>query len=935
MSSWASSWRTSLRIARREVVKHKARNTLIVAMLALPVFGAVTLDTIAHSSTRSVQEQLTREMGQASALVADGGGAIYQTPDGTGSIGVPDAPTAQSTGPNPAAAVRAIETALPGATVLPYVNDFGTDIHTPDGFLFVDTVQFDLTNPATAGMLDLRSGRWPLTTDEIVLSTTAQQQLGTKVGTSVTVPGHSGHFLVVGIADDPNALDSPTVYGLPNSIAVNPSNATTRWLVVNPTGVSWNTVRQLNAAGLLVTSRAVIADPPPRSEVPYYAELAKQQVSAPSSQAQDTATAAAIVVVVIGLVLLEVVLLAGPAFAVSARRRQREYAMLGAAGADSRDLRRMVLADGLVLGALAGVAGAAVGIGAAAATMPFISSYTHVVSGAFQVKPLEVLGAAVLAMLLGLAAALVPARSVARQDILLSLTGRRAPRQPQWKLPVGGLVLIALGAFGVYAGPQEKNLNLAALVLVVGVALLEVGAIMCTPILVGALARLGRVLPLGPRLALRDGARHRGRTTPAVAAMFAAVAGAVAAGTWFVSVDAQHRAQYKSTLLSNQVAVPVAGDKAAADLVTRLKAVLPVTGTFTTRNVASPTPGDKPRSFTVVAPMTQCSATQFGLQRGTADGGELCATSPFGSGAIEGPVIGDGGLLTRITGISDPAASSMLGRGGAVVFDPRMMHGGEVTFQIQKVAVDADSSYSYSIGPVQNIVGGSDAGADQPGSNSLTTVNIPAVYVNLHGAPDPGFVLSTAAATRLGADGGSEMLVLDLSQHISSVQTQHANKALADAGLEDTVIVENGYHSTLGILNLVILAIAVLIAAGAAGIATGLSITDGQPDLETLSAVGGSPATRRVLAGSTALIITGLGALVGVPVGFAVVGGLLKLKTLGAIGGVVGMPGRSYGLPFVVPWLNIAVAVVGVPLLTALGAMVLTRSEVRTNRRMT
>ncbi len=90
-----------------------------------------------------------------------------------------------------------------------------------------------------------------------------------------------------------------------------------------------------------------------------------------------------------------------------------------------------------------------------------------------------------------------------------------------------------------------------------------------------------------------------------------------------------------------------------------------------------------------------------------------------------------------------------------------------------------------------------------------------------------------------------------------------------------------------------------------------------------------------MLAGSTALIITGLGALVGVPVGFAIVGGLLKLKTLGAIGGVVGMYGSPYSLPFVVPWLNIAVAVVGVPLLTALGAMALTRSEVRTNRRMT
>jgi putative ABC transport system permease protein len=150
-------------------------------------------------------------------------------------------------------------------------------------------------------------------------------------------------------------------------------------------------------------------------------------------------------------------------------------------------------------------------------------------------------------------------------------------------------------------------------------------------------------------------------------------------------------------------------------------------------------------------------------------------------------------------------------------------------------------------------------------------------------------------------------------------------------------MVESGYSSEYGAVNLVILAIAVLIAVGAAGIATGLSITDGQPDLETLSAVGGSPATRRLLAGSTALIITGLGALVGIPVGFAVVGGLLELKTLGVVGSYVAVSptATTVAMPSVVPWLNIVVAVVGVPLFAALGAMALTRSEVRLNRRIT
>jgi putative ABC transport system permease protein len=63
-------------------------------------------------------------------------------------------------------------------------------------------------------------------------------------------------------------------------------------------------------------------------------------------------------VVVAGLALLEVVLLAGPAFAVSARRRQRQLALVAANGGTPAHVRRMVLADGVVLG----LAGAVLGL---------------------------------------------------------------------------------------------------------------------------------------------------------------------------------------------------------------------------------------------------------------------------------------------------------------------------------------------------------------------------------------------------------------------------------------------------------------------------------------------------------------------------------------------------------------------------------------------
>lgn len=56
--------------------------------------------------------------------------------------------------------------------------------------------------------------------------------------------------------------------------------------------------------------------------------------------------------------------------------------------------------------------------------------------------------------------------------------------------------------------------------ILVGAVLTQLGLIVATPALVGGAARLGRFLPLAPRLALRDAARHRGRSAaPLVAAV--------------------------------------------------------------------------------------------------------------------------------------------------------------------------------------------------------------------------------------------------------------------------------------------------------------------------------------------------------------------------------------------------------------------------------
>ena len=938
--AWFTSWRAALRIARRETARHAGRNALIVAMLALPVFGASAADTLVASAQKTTAEQLTRLLGNADAQIQGGlaGEPVYQSPtinpdsadpalmnqaaaNSNGGPTVDEAPP-----PTPQQLEADIRAVLPHARLLPYTHAYDTKIRTADGYLFLEGDELDFRDKATTGLLDVRSGRLPSAPGEVALSSAAAAQLGTRVGATVSVPGGSGTLTVVGIADRPDSLEDATVFALPGTLPTG-SGGQPQWLVVDPGGVSWAQVEQLDTKGLLTVSRSVVLHPPPASEVPYYTYKAQHPQQFQTGD-RVSATGAAIVAVTVGLVLLEVVLLAGPAFAVSARRRQREYAVIAAAGADRAHLRRIVLADGLVLGAVAGVLGTALGVGGGAAALPYLSHFTNTVPGAFRVRPLELAGIAALALVLGLASALVPARKVSRQDIVASLTGRRTPTRAAWRLPVGGLVVTGAGLVAVFFGPTvQENTSTTALIVVVGVALVEIGCIMCTPMVVGVLARTGRLLPLGPRLALRESARHRGRTTPAVAAMFAAVAGAVAAGTWFVSHDAQQRSLYQPQMLPNQVGVSVIDESTADTLAARLKTVLPVAGWFATAAANDPAifTGGQTTGAIANAVMPSCSS-HGGVVAGTLGPSVTVACGPDTlADAFTGAAIGGADVLKEVTGISDPRATAVLDQGGAVVFDPGLVHDGKVTFQVAHFATAETPTAAQAEADAKNVAGPS-------------AIDLPAVYVDPHGGPRPPYLISPAGARKLGVSGGRESLVLTLDRHITSVELQRANRVLAEDGIDTSLVVENGYQSKLGAANLITLAVAVLVAIGAAAIATGLSLADGQPDLETLAAVGGSPATRRMVAGSTALVVTGLGALIGVPVGFAIADGLVRLRDDGlttafALGNAP--PPLGLSTPFVVPWLNIVVAVVAVPVVTALGAAVFTRSRLQLTRRIT
>ena len=120
-----------------------------------------------------------------------------------------------------------------------------------------------------------------------------------------------------------------------------------------------------------------------------------------------------------------------------------------------------------------------------------------------------------------------------------------------------------------------------------------------------------------------------------------------------------------------------------------------------------------------------------------------------------------------------------------------------------------------------------------------------------------------------------------------------------------------------------------LIIAAAAGVVTligvaisvALSAAEGRADLATLAAVGAPPRRRRTLAAAQALVVAGLGAAAWAS-GFGAFVAFTARATTGAPG-------------FVVPWANLAVTILVVPLLAMLVATLFVPSRLPLMRRAT
>ncbi|GAA0974730.1 hypothetical protein GCM10009555_031440 [Acrocarpospora macrocephala] len=773
-----SAVRAALRIARRSAWRARGRSALIMVMIGLPVLVITAMLTLTETMTVTPREGLAAELGAADARLVQvpAGTELHQEQNGA----------SWNTGGDEAAvprlgAAEVVALLGPGTRLIP----FSTGVLRL-GAERVDALEIDLRDPVTRGMLTLSEGRFPAAREVAVT-----RAFGLRPG-DLLQPVGVAPLTVVGVVEHPHQPSLRQVVGPDLPLAPldefwSPDGRGTGWLADTPKPVSWADVPTLNRAGLFVTSRAMLTGP------------AATPVRASAFDVQATVGIGAMVI----MVVLEIVLLAGPAFAVGFRRRRRELAEIAAQGGSAGQLRTIVLADGLVLGGVATLVATVLGIGAGVLGAPVVARWGGQV-GPPGVPWSPVLSVAALGLLTGLVAALVPAVQAARQNTATVLAGR-APAvadRPGWPLVGAALVLAGLGATVVARRQPGSVWVLASAVLVL------LGLVVLTPWLVRCTGRLAARLRLPLRVSVRDAVRHQSRTVSAVAAVIAVTATVVAMGIGAYSEYMDRRNAYTSARPTGMLAIwagnigDAAWNRLRAETARQLPGVPLVAGYHA----------------------KDAQGHRYALRYTVRWNGIRTRRTV---------AIGDQALLRLLQGRHDPQAAAALASGKAVVFDAAALRDG-------KLALRASST-----------------------SAPARKLDVPAVLATPADEHQGGALLPRALVEQAGFSTSERQLYAMYRPPADSTLWRDLAKATSRV----TIASEEGYRNVPDPSLWGWLGGALVLVVGGTLAATRLAAADMRPERATMMAIGAPPGMLRVVVAGQALYISGLGALVGLAAG--------------------------------------------------------------------
>ncbi|MBB5787373.1 FtsX-like permease family protein [Jiangella mangrovi] len=908
-------WGPALRIARRQVRRNLGRSVLIAVLVGLPVAGATIADVL-YRSVESPERNATSRIGAADAVIEVTPWDTLPMP-GNGRLPMVDLNSRGDQPPEPERDAAAVDVAAllpPGTVLVPDRVNHG--VRLDNGDTVVRSALLDvgpLGGPLTDHTIRLESGRWPEARDEAAVTPALADRLGLLDGGDLrpdaTVTISDGPTArVTAVVVDPFDLGSERLSVAPDSAVAEHAAAEAEdswgmlgstggvvYLADLPDGVDVTSLAGVLAAdGVGLLPRGVFSHPEQ-----YYPDY-----SGGGSPTVEQLQQAALVVLVVGLGLLEVVLLAGAAFAVGARRQVRELGLMMAGGASAAHVRRTVLAQGLVLGVLGAATGLAVGAALVPVAAPSWERYLGELVDHWTFGWAELAAAAGVGVLSGLAAAVVPAIGAARMKPVDALAQRFRTTRLAARLPVVGVVLFVVGAAGALIASramardlEEYGAELARLAgtglyvaapasgpytaLQLGGALIATaGIVVLLPGLISVLARTAHRLGLSARLALRDAARHRHRTAPAVAAIAIVVAGSTAVAFGAGGTARADELRYTPSLPADVMRIDVdRQDRTPAEIETMLtEAEQAAAGALPGAQIIRATEATSEYRYDGVSTFdTVWLATATD-----------CIECPY-SGSVS-VAVADPDLLELVTGRApDQAILDAVADGTMVVFEQPYIHD-DGTVHIETY----------------------------PGEGPPEQVRIPARLAERSGAHTslPGAV---ASAETLTAHGFTPMPTSSYIRFGDATQQQIDAALGAAESVGAWPSVEVPLDEGVDPAVLALTAGAAFVTLVGVAIAVALAAAEGRADLATLAAVGAPPRRRRSLAGAQALVVGGLGVLIG--------------SVLGVYFAYLIWP--ALGAPeFIWAWDHLLLTGVAVPVLAVLVAVVFTPSRLPMIRRV-
>ncbi|MFG3340833.1 FtsX-like permease family protein [Glycomyces sp. NPDC048151] len=929
-----ASHRLAFRIARREALRYKGRSALSITLLGLPLLGVAIGATAYDTSVLDEEETAEQYLGSNDAYIEvvlpgipieqmnwDSQWISYDVPGDQGFDEIPETPVGEAD----------ILAALPaGSSLAPYSHqsNVGASLQaeSADGLAQLRGYGYDLGNGLyTAAGLEYLEGDAPQE-GETVVNEAAADLLGIGVGDDLVLDG--GETMPVsGVVEIPWNLNEPL------AIATSFESETYGWLLDTPDTLTIDQALALNEMGVTVWAGSLLDQPGSSG----YVE---------SSMAADSAELMIYGLIVVAVVM-EVVLLAGPAFAISARRRTREFALMSANGATPAQVRRVVLAGGVLFGLIAAFVAIAIGVGLVAAAMPWLEQLIGHRSAGLRVMPAMQASLVGVAIATGLLSALAAAISASRVNVIAALMGRTPMHGNSKRWMITGLAMVAAGIAAGIGGVALWSLPLMATAIV----LAQLGLVTCTPALLALTAKLGRWLPLAPRLALREAGRNRGSAAPAIAAVLGVVAGGMAFSMIVTAESVRYSQELDRELPQGTMTLSIVnngGSDAAADLDwdaalaevepqldsrlndLELTYVPEYSGWGGCGDVTPQEGQDVDCTWAAVRPEeNQCSywsadtstdeATEAAIEAARKD--PRCDEAVDPQWAYTGDLAGSTdpevvAAYTDLEGAELDKAVAVLEQGGVIVADPwAVTDAGTVSLEQQITIWDEE--------------GGSSETQD-------TLLELPAVAVEKGQLGVNGMLIGPGAAEAMGLEHSPwhrlYLVSSSTEPEAADVEALSAalNREIADGDAFATFEVVDYTDPFMTYFVIGVTGLCALIALGATAVSTGLIVAEQRRDMSTLGAIGAAPSLRKRFAMWQTVVIavfgTGLGTLAGF-IGYALIRETLNRPLQ-----------LQYPFPSLygweLPWASFAIMLLAVPLTAAIGAVLFTKATLPSERRI-